>query len=151
MPGDRHRADRPCIPIYSNFGGVLIGIASSLLLLINGRTAGISGIAGGLLARVAGERSWRLAFLGGLVAGGFLLRTMAPEAFGESAAPSAALLVVAGLLVGFGTRLGSGCTSGYGICGIARGARRSIAATLTFMVTGAATVFIVNHLIGSGS
>lgn len=132
-------------------GGVLIGIASSLLLLVNGRTAGISGITGGLLARVPGDRTWRAAFVGGLVVGGLALQVAAPTSFGMPAVSSAGALVIAGLLVGFGTRLGSGCTSGHGICGLARGARRSLVATMTFMAAGVATVFVVQHVIGGVS
>lgn len=129
-------------------GGALIGLSASLLLLFNGRVAGISGIAGGLLAPTRGDMGWRLAFLGGLGLGGLLLRALWPTALESPSAPGTATVVVAGLLVGFGTRLGNGCTSGHGVCGLARGATRSWVATLTFMATGALTVFVVRHVLG---
>jgi uncharacterized membrane protein YedE/YeeE len=130
-------------------GGALIGLSASLLLLFNGRIAGISGIAGGVLSqRTRAELAWRLTFLVGLVGGGFLLRAFWPQTLGAATVPGAAWVVAAGLLVGFGTRLGNGCTSGHGVCGVARGAVRSIVATLTFMATGAVTVFLVRHVLG---
>lgn len=129
-------------------GGALIGLAASLLLLANGRVAGISGIAGGLLVPCKGDRAWRVAFLGGLIAGGVVLAVSAPQVFGAPVSPGVVVPIAAGLLVGFGTRLGGGCTSGHGICGISRGATRSIVATLTFMLTGALTVFLVHHVFG---
>lgn len=129
-------------------GGVAIGLASAVLLLFNGRVAGISGIAGGLLAPARGDTDWRLAFVGGLVAGGFLLHAIAPGAIGPPAATDLGVVLAAGLLVGFGTRLGNGCTSGHGVCGLARGSVRSLAATLTFMAAAAATVFVVRHVVG---
>lgn len=127
-------------------GGLLIGLAAAMLLLFNGRIAGISGILGGLLRPVPGELGWRIAFLLGLVA--------APLAY-TLAAPLPAMridagtgtLIAAGLLVGIGTRYGAGCTSGHGVCGLARGSARSLAATLAFMGAGFATVFIVRHLL----
>jgi uncharacterized protein len=131
-------------------GGALIGLGASLLLLFNGRVAGISGIAGGLLAPVRGEVGWRSAFVAGLVGGGLLLRVFWPETLEAPTGAGAGGLVAAGLLVGFGTRLGNGCTSGHGVCGLARGATRSWVATLTFMVTGALTVFVVRHVLGGG-
>ncbi|PTL82766.1 YeeE/YedE family protein [Vitiosangium sp. GDMCC 1.1324] len=136
--------------VFPLLGGALLGLSASLLLLFNGRVAGISGIAGGLLPPTRGELGWRLAFLAGLVAGGLLLRVLWPASLESSARPGAIGLVVAGLLVGFGTRLGSGCTSGHGVCGLARGATRSLVATLTFMATGALTVFVVRHVLGGG-
>lgn len=130
-------------------GGVLIGTSASLLLLFNGRVAGISGIAGGLLAPTQGEVPWRLAFIAGLVGGGFLMRAWLPGAFGqETSSPGLGLTVAAGLLVGFGTRLGNGCTSGHGVCGISRGSTRSIAATLVFMATGVLAVLLLRTLRG---
>jgi uncharacterized protein len=126
-------------------GGALIGLATALLLLADGRIAGISGIVGGVLGRGApGERSWRLFFLAGLVGGGVIARAVAPQSLGPVLA-SAPVLALAGLLVGFGTRLGGGCTSGHGVCGNARLSRRSIAATGTFMAVAAAVVFLVRH------
>jgi len=129
-------------------GGALIGLAAVVFLALNGRVAGISGIAGGLLGGGGPDFSWRAAFIIGLVVGplvvGFAMGAM-PTVQIEAGWP---LLIAAGLLVGFGTRLGSGCTSGHGVCGIARGAGRSIAATLVFMTAAALTVFIVRHVIG---
>lgn len=130
-------------------GGALIGLSASLLLLANGRVAGISGVVGSLLAPIRGDVSWRVSFFGGLLAGGLLLLWSRPASY---AAPSSlgtsgvAVLVAAGLLVGFGSRLGNGCTSGHGVCGISRGSVRSILATLTFMATGILTVFLVRHV-----
>jgi uncharacterized membrane protein YedE/YeeE len=127
-------------------GGILIGLAATLLLALNGRIAGISGILGGLLASAAAvERWWRFAFLLGLVAGAAIYSLFfAPLPLHLQA--NAPLLVVAGFLVGFGTRLGSGCTSGHGVCGIARLSPRSLAATATFMIFGIVTVFFTRHL-----
>lgn len=124
-------------------GGVLIGISASLLLLFNGRVAGISGILGGLIARQPGGAPWRLLFVAGLIAGGAISYLAMPARFDASAAPSLPLVAVAGLLVGVGTRIGSGCTSGHGVCGVSRFSMRSIAATLTFMATGGLTVLLV--------
>ena len=127
-------------------GGALIGTAAALLLAINGRIAGISGIVGGLItSRERGERSWRLAFLLGLITGATLYRLVYGELPLQMEADGPVLLA-AGLLVGFGTRLGSGCTSGHGVCGLARLSPRSLAATLTFMSFGIATVYIVKNL-----
>ncbi|HSJ99336.1 MAG TPA: YeeE/YedE family protein [Myxococcota bacterium] len=130
-------------------GGALIGAASAWLLLADGRIAGVSGILGGLLRPAAGDWSWRLAFVLGLPAGFALhvwLLGAPPLRIDAGALP----LVAAGLLVGFGTRLGSGCTSGHGVCGVARASPRSLAATATFMALGFATVFVVRHLPGGG-
>ena len=137
-----------CTPAASLLGGALIGLAASLLLLACGRIAGISGIVGGLLAPAAGDGAWRALFVGGLLAGGVGLRLIDPSLVRMELDRSAAALAVAGLLVGFGTRLGNGCTSGHGVCGLARGSRRSLAATATFMLTAAATVFVVRHVLG---
>ena len=127
-------------------GGALIGLAVALLLLVNGRVAGVSGIVGGVLRPRRGDVVWRLAFVAGLVAAPIaytLLRTMPPIGFDVSM-PSIGL---AGLLVGIGTRYGAGCTSGHGICGISRLSPRSIAATLCFMAAGIATVFVTRHVL----
>lgn len=130
-------------------GGALLGLSASLLLLFNGRIAGISGIAGGLLSSQAwSERAWRLTFLGGLVGGGLLLRALWPQVLGAPMVKGAAWVVAAGLLVGFGARLGDGCTSGHGVCGLSRGSSRSLVATVTFMATAALTVFLVRHVLG---
>jgi uncharacterized protein len=127
-------------------GGALIGVAAVLLLALNGRIAGISGILGGLITATAlGERLWRLAFIFGLIAGaGFYV--LACGGLPLELQARGPMLVVAGLLVGVGTRLGSGCTSGHGVCGLARRSPRSLVATLLFMVAGALTVFLTRHL-----
>ena len=129
--------------ITAAIGGGIIGLASALLLAFNGRIAGISGIAGGLISPTRGEVSWRLMFLIGLVGGGLLMALLMPEAF--TASPRSTFWVVAaGLLVGFGTRLGSGCTSGHGVCGLSRFSPRSLVATLTFIGAGMVTVALFN-------
>jgi len=136
-------------PAAALFGGALIGAAASLLWLGLGRIAGVSGILGGALRpkEPADERSWRIAFLVGLPLGATLtaLAGFAPPIEGVASGP---VLVAAGLCVGFGTRLGSGCTSGHGVCGLPRGSLRSWVATLTFIATGMLTVFAVRHGIG---
>jgi uncharacterized protein len=129
-------------------GGALIGLSASLLLLTHGRVAGVSGIVGGLLPPRARDRAYRAAFLLGLLAAGGLIASWLPGAIPPRSQIPTRWIVLAGLLVGYGTRLGSGCTSGHGVCGVSRLAPRSIAATLTFMTTGAATVFVVRHVIG---
>jgi uncharacterized membrane protein YedE/YeeE len=131
-------------PLSAAIGGALIGLAATMLMLVMGRIAGIAGILGDLLA-AGGDRAWRLAFLAGLIAA-----PLAIAAYGKAlAAPampgSLAVIVIAGLLVGFGTRLGGGCTSGHGICGIARLSPRSIAATLVFMLVAILVVAITRH------
>jgi uncharacterized membrane protein YedE/YeeE len=129
-------------------GGALIGAAAALLLLANGRIAGISGIAGGLLGPAGRDAAWRAAFLVGLLLGPVLFRLTAghwPDLHVEASWP---MLVVAGLLVGYGTRLGSGCTSGHGVCGLARLSPRSLAAVATFMAAAIVTVFLVRHGVG---
>ncbi len=132
--------------LASLFGGILIGLSAALLLIGHGRVAGVSGVVGRLLERQPGERGWRLWFLGGLLAGGLLYALVAPARATLPHAP-VPLTLAAGLLVGFGTRLGGGCTSGHGVCGIGRLSVRSIFATLTFMATGALTVFVVRHVL----
>ena len=135
-------------PTASFLGGMLIGLSASAMLLANGKIAGISGIVAGLLSPTRHDTLWRLVFVAGLLAGGFLLRFFSPRSFEIGIVRSGGALALAGLLVGFGTRLGNGCTSGHGICGISRGSKRSLIATATFMATGAAAVYIVNHLLG---
>jgi len=126
-------------------GGVLIGLAASGLLLYNGRIAGISGIAAGLLPPWDRETRWRLAFFSGLLTGGVILSFAYPVAF--SLPPrSLPVLAVAGLLVGLGTRIGNGCTSGHGVCGLARRSMRSAVATATFMTTAAITVYLIDRV-----
>jgi uncharacterized protein len=134
-------------PFASLAGGLLIGAAAALFVLGNGRVAGISGILGGLLNAVRGERAWRVAFIAGLAAAPWLWRLVAPlPPRVIEAGP--ATLIVAGLLVGVGTRYASGCTSGHGVCGLSRGSLRSLAATATFMAAGFVTVFVARHLTG---
>ena len=135
-------------PFSALLGGSLIGVSACLLMLSLGRIAGISGIVAGLFASAHDDRSWRLAFVLGLIGGCFVVRLAgagAPPIEITTAIPE---LVIAGLLVGFGTRLGNGCTSGHGVCGLARLSPRSLAATLTFMAAGALTVFVMRHGIG---
>lgn len=129
-------------------GGALVGLASAILLLFNGRIAGISGIFGGLLSPTPGDIGWRLMFVIGLVGAGLAAAALIPGAFDYGISRSSVAVIGAGLLVGFGTRLGSGCTSGHGICGVSRFSARSIVATLTFMASGAATVLVINRLMG---
>ena len=130
-------------------GGALIGLAAAGLMLADGRVAGVSGVLGRSLVAGRGDRAWRLAFLAGLPAGAFLASALVGDPNGFEITGSAGRLLAGGLLVGFGTWLGNGCTSGHGVCGLARGSRRSLAATLAFMATGAATVFALRHLAGS--
>jgi uncharacterized membrane protein YedE/YeeE len=134
-------------PWASLAGGILIGLATALLLLANGRIAGISGILGGLLRPARGDVAWRVAFVGGLFLAPVVwlaLRAMPPAQIDHSPV----LLAAGGLLVGIGTRFGSGCTSGHGVCGIARLSPRSLLATACFIGAGVATVFVVRHVFG---
>jgi uncharacterized membrane protein YedE/YeeE len=133
-------------PWASLAGGVLLGLASAAFILLNGRVLGISGIVGGLLRPRRGDALWRLAFVAGLLAAPFLWRLFAQPVVPRIEAGTA-LLVVAGLLVGWGTRYGSGCTSGHGVCGLSRLSPRSLVATLAFMGTGFATVFVMRHVL----
>ena len=128
-------------------GGILIGIAAAMLLLLNGRVAGISGILGGLLKPTPGDIGWRAAFVVGLIAAplAYTLFAVLPRLQIDA---SYGALVLAGLLVGIGTRYGSGCTSGHGVCGLSRLSPRSLVATLIFMGAGFATVFVIRHLLG---
>ncbi|MCA9644436.1 MAG: YeeE/YedE family protein [Polyangiaceae bacterium] len=135
----------------SALGGALIGLSASLLMLSHGRIAGISGIVGGLLETRSKDRDWRLAFVLGLVAGGVALLFAYPTAFAVDIHRNSVVVVAAGLLVGFGARLGSGCTSGHGVCGISRFSRRSLVATATFMTTGAITTLVYSLVAGGAS
>jgi len=130
-------------------GGLLIGLAAGGLLLFNGRVAGVSGILGGLLHPARGETGWRLAFLAGLALAPLLHLLAAPLPPAEVDAGWPAL-IASGLLVGIGTRYGGGCTSGHGVCGMARGSPRSLAATVAFMSAGFAVVYLLRHVFGSG-
>lgn len=136
-------------PWSSLAGGIILGVASAVFILINGRVLGISGILGGLLPPKAGDTLWRLAFLAGMFAAPWVFTTLAPS---ELITPpqidaDTLMLIVAGLLVGIGTRYGSGCTSGHGVCGLSRMSPRSLVATLSFMAAGFLTVYVVRHLI----
>lgn len=134
-------------PISATIGGLLIGLAAGALILLNGRVAGISGIIGGLLRPSKGDVSWRAAFLLGMVIAPLIwaLVSQLPPIDIHASTPT---LILAGLLVGFGTRLGSGCTSGHGVCGLSRLSPRSLAATILFMGAGFITVYVLRHLFG---
>jgi uncharacterized membrane protein YedE/YeeE len=134
-------------PVSGLIGGMLIGLASALLLLLNGRLSGISGIVGGLLASKSSDLGWRVAFVAGLLVGAFAYVLATGSALAITMQASVPVLVVAGLLVGFGTRLGSGCTSGHGVCGIARLSKRSIVATSVFFVVAMLTVFLTRYVV----
>ena len=134
-------------PVSGIIGGLLIGLATALMMLFNGKIAGISGIVGGLLARKASEAGWRAVFVVGLLLGAFVYMLATGGAIPVSIQASLPVMVVAGLLVGFGTRLGSGCTSGHGVSGIARFSKRSVVATLVFFVTAIVTVFVTHHVL----
>jgi len=135
-------------PWASLAGGVILGLASALFILVNGRILGISGILGGLLAPKPGDVGWRIAFVLGLLAAPAVMGMLAPAGSISPPRIEAGFLTVAiaGLLVGFGTRLGSGCTSGHGVCGLSRLSPRSLVATGTFMAAGFAIVFVMRHL-----
>lgn len=135
-------------PVPALLGGALIGIAASLFLLTHGRVAGISGLYGGILRRRGSDWSVRVAFVLGLVSAGLGARWLYPQAFAGTWSPSLGVALIAGLLVGLGTQIGSGCTSGHGVCGISRMSVRSVVATGVFMTTAAATVFVTRHLLG---
>ena len=135
-------------PIASVIGGILIGLSASVLLLFNGRIAGVSGIVGGLLTPAKNEVGWRVAFVVGLVTGGLILRFFSPGLFEIAIERSAVAFALAGFLVGFGARLGSGCTSGHGVCGVSRFSPRSLVATAIFIFVGATTVYFVAHVFG---
>jgi uncharacterized membrane protein YedE/YeeE len=131
------------------FGGMLIGVSVTLMLLLHGRVTGISGIVvGATLERTRGDWLWRLLFLSGLVLGGTLMLAIMPAALLPAPRGNFWILAVAGLLVGFGTRLGNGCTSGHGVCGVSRLAPRSLVATGSFMLAGMITVFVTRHVLG---
>lgn len=134
-------------PGMALLGGGLIGLSAAIFVLINGRVAGISGILGGLMTAARGDRGWRVAFLVGMIAAPWLYHWTVglPEAVIEADTP---MLLLAGVLVGIGTRYGSGCTSGHGVCGLSRFSPRSLVATLTFMAAGFAMVYVVRHAIG---
>jgi uncharacterized membrane protein YedE/YeeE len=128
-------------------GGVLIGCAAVLLLWSIGRIAGISGIASGALDGARGDRAWRIAFIAGMAIAGAITLQFVPSPPRVQTGPTV-LLLAAGLLVGFGTRLGNGCTSGHGVCGLGRFSHRSLAAVVTFMIAAMATTFVMRHMAG---
>lgn len=130
------------------WGGMIIGVAVSLMLLFTGRVTGISGIIGGALKPRPHDISWRVLFMAGLICGGIIVKIIHPEFFNFDANLKISDLVIAGLLVGFGTSLGNGCTSGHGVCGISRFSLRSILATITFIVSGVLSVFLFSFLRG---
>ena len=134
-------------PWHAVAGGVAIGFAAAMFVLLNGRIAGISGILGGLLKPARGDIGWRIAFVAGLVGAPLVYALFAKVPTPEIGASNAAL-VVAGVLVGIGTRYGSGCTSGHGVCGISRLSPRSLVATAAFMLAGFVTVFVARHVLG---
>ena len=136
-------------PISALIGGVLIGISANLMLLLNGRVAGISGIMATFLRPAGRELQWRSAFMAGLLAGGVALVMIRPEVIQVAQGRSLYELIGAGLIVGFGVRMGNGCTSGHGVCGLSRFSKRSLVATLSFMATGFVTATAI-HLLQAG-
>ena len=139
-------------PVQAATGGLLIGLSAALMMLLKGRIAGISGIIGGLLHPSQGDTSWRVLFLAGMMLAPFLWTLGGGALPTASALVSDRLLILGGLLVGFGTRLGSGCTSGHGVCGLARRSPRSLAATLTFITAGMFSVWLLRHVfVGAAS
>ncbi len=137
-----------CTPLSALGGGALIGLAASIFLVTTGRVAGISGIVFGLLTPRPGDFAWRVAFVVGLLAAGVVALLVAPDAIATADGRGPLSMLVAGVIVGYGTRLGNGCTSGHGVCGLSRFSGRSLAATLTFMTTGIVTVTAVNSVFG---
>ncbi len=135
-------------PLSALAGGALLGISVTLLLLFNGRIAGISGMMNGVLFSAPKDKLWRLIFLLGIILGAFVFGLLLPNFNLPRQHYPLPLLLIGGFLVGFGARMGNGCTSGHSICGIARLSRRSIIATLTFMTTALLTVYIIRHLLG---
>ena len=141
-------------PLSATLGGLLIGLSATILWVVNGRTAGISNIAGGMYPIRSGDELWRILFLAGLLLGAWIGYVGGPAILAEipTTLPEIELpalwLVVAGLLVGVGTRVGRGCTSGHGVCGLSRFSIRSVTAVAIFMATAMITVFVVRHLVG---
>ena len=147
FPGEADIAEGR-ISVLTPIGIALIGLAASVLMLWSGRIAGISGIVGGLVRPQRGDIAWRAAFLSGLLLGGALLMVLYPVALDLRPPGSLTSIALSGVLVGYGTRLGNGCTSGHGVCGVSRLSRRSLVATVTFMLTGALTVFLARLIRG---
>jgi uncharacterized membrane protein YedE/YeeE len=129
-------------------GGVGIGIAVSLMLLLNGRVTGISGILNGVLVPAKNDTMWRVLLIAGLIVGGFVINVLRPESFVDTSATGLAQVIFAGLLVGFGTVMGGGCTSGHGVCGVSRMSIRSLVATGTFILAGILSVWILRFFVG---
>ncbi|MBD2858994.1 YeeE/YedE family protein [Spongiibacter sp. KMU-158] len=140
----------PFEPVAALGGGVLIGLSALLLMWSVGRIAGISGIVFGAVSNGGEERNWRLFFIGGLFIGSLIAAWLSGALSGVTPVASTPMMIAAGLIVGFGTRMGSGCTSGHGVCGISRFSLRSVVATVTFMASGFITVFVIRHLLGEG-
>ena len=145
---NRESAMENFTPVSALIGGGLIGVSVSLLFVLNGRLAGVSGIVADLLPPAKGESSWRILFLVGLVAGTLIYIALAGDTYEVTFSLSWPFIVIGGLLTGIGTRIGGGCTSGHGVCGIGRLSQRSIVATITFIVFGGLTVFAVRHVVG---
>lgn len=137
-------------PVSSLLGGAMIGASAVLLMLSIGRIAGISGIVAGAAMEKSWERNWRLIFIAGLFVGAALIAVSTGLLKQSVPVASTPMMVIAGIVVGFGARLGSGCTSGHGVCGISRLSARSIVATCTFMASGMVTVFVIRHVLGEG-
>jgi uncharacterized membrane protein YedE/YeeE len=135
-------------PVLSSIGGVLIGLAAVALLLFNGRIAGISGILGGVLRPRIGDTRWRAVFIAGMLAGALLIAWLHPAAMRIQVDVSDPAVILGGLLVGLGTRVGNGCTSGHGVCGVGRLAPRSIVASAVFVGAAMATTYVVRHMLG---
>lgn len=133
--------------IWALLGGMLIGLAATLLMLLNGRIAGISGILSGVFFQIKGDVLWRIAFIVGLLAGGLVAPFIFQRPFVFELNASLPMLIAGGFLVGFGTRMGSGCTSGHSVCGIARFSWRSIIATITFILSAMLTVALIRHVL----
>ena len=137
-------------PLAAIIGGALLGTAAVIMMWSVGRIAGISGIVAGAVMERADERHWRLAFIAGMFIGAFIAASLTGALDNIAPVTSMPMMLIAGIVVGFGTRLGSGCTSGHGVCGISRLSQRSIVATGVFMASGMITVFVIRHLLGEG-
>lgn len=139
-------------PIPSLIGGVLIGLSASIMLLLNGKIAGISGITKGMISKDTSseDRKWRIYFFLGLVLGGFAITLFMPEMTAKALEFKPLQIIIAGLLVGVGTSFGNGCTSGHGVCGLGRRSPRSLASVITFMTVGFITVFLMFHVFNLG-
>lgn len=138
-------------PISALIGGAMIGASAVMLMAFNGRIAGISGIFSGLLRPQAGEWGWRAAFLSGLVLAPIFYQLLSGQSIPHFEPSNSIMMALGGLIVGFGTIMGGGCTSGHGVCGMARGSGRSFIAVPTFMLTGFITVYVTRHLLGLGA